>query len=246
LVATRQVERAVTRSLTSVPQLWVPRVPVGSSVTIDGKLDEAAWARAGSTPELVNPRTGDADPAAPVSGSVKLLYDDEALYAGFDVFDSDLRGGFDPKARDPQLWTRDTVELMIDPDGDGDNVDYYEIQVSPQNLVFDSEFDGYNSPKVEPNGPFGHQEWTSELTSAVTLRGTLDTQAAGEDDGYVVEMAIPWRVFRRAKQVPPKPGATWRMNFYVMENNGGVAWSPLLGQGNFHKASRFGRVHFAK
>jgi hypothetical protein len=27
-----------------------------------------------------------------------------------------------------------------------------------------------------------------------------------------------------------------------MQNNGGVAWSPILGQGNFHKASRFGRI----
>jgi hypothetical protein len=34
------------------------------------------------------------------------------------------------------------------------------------------------------------------------------------------------------------------MNFYAMENNGGVAWSPILGQGNFHKAARFGRVTF--
>ncbi len=32
------------------------------------------------------------------------------------------------------------------------------------------------------------------------------------------------------------------MNFYAMENNGGTAWSPILGQGNFHRASRFGRV----
>jgi hypothetical protein len=34
-----------------------------------------------------------------------------------------------------------------------------------------------------------------------------------------------------------------RMNFYAMEDNGGAAWSPILGQGNFHKASRFGRVY---
>ena len=27
-----------------------------------------------------------------------------------------------------------------------------------------------------------------------------------------------------------------------MKNNGGVAWSPILGQGNFHKATRFGKV----
>jgi hypothetical protein len=34
------------------------------------------------------------------------------------------------------------------------------------------------------------------------------------------------------------------MNVYAMENNDGVAWSPILGAGNFHKASRFGQVEF--
>jgi hypothetical protein len=30
-----------------------------------------------------------------------------------------------------------------------------------------------------------------------------------------------------------------------MQDNGGVAWSPILGQGNFHRARRFGRVTWA-
>jgi hypothetical protein len=29
-----------------------------------------------------------------------------------------------------------------------------------------------------------------------------------------------------------------------MKHNGGVAWSPILGLGNFHHAARFGRLHF--
>ena len=33
------------------------------------------------------------------------------------------------------------------------------------------------------------------------------------------------------------------MNFYAMENNGGTAWSPILGQGNFHKASALRQGH---
>jgi hypothetical protein len=110
-------------------------------------------------------------------------------------------------------------------------------------LVFDSEFDAYNLPHVEPNGPFGHQEWSANLQSAVELHGTLDD--AREDEGYVVELSIPWASFRRAKRKPPTAQDTWRMNFYVMQNNSGAAWSPILGQGNFHKASRFGRVRFA-
>jgi hypothetical protein len=211
---------------------------------IDGKLDEGAWGSAATTGTLTNAQTGELPSGHDVGGHVKLLFDDESLYVGFEVFDEDVRGGFDPQQIDPPLWTRDTVEVMIDPDGDGDNRDYYEIQVGPQNLVFDSHFDTYNQPKTEPNGPFGHQDWSSNVKSAVVVRGTLDDDQA--DDGYVVEMAIPWASFGKAKRVPPQRTDVWRMNFYAMQNNGGVAWSPIFGQGNFHRASRFGRVRFSK
>ncbi|HEX2871253.1 MAG TPA: carbohydrate-binding family 9-like protein [Polyangiaceae bacterium] len=237
-----QVQRPFAASSGAIPTIWIPRRLPEAPLAIDGKLDDASWTRAASIGSLVNVTTGEAPHPSELGGSVKLLYDEQALYVGFEVFDYDLRGGFDPAQTDPHLWTRDTVEIMIDPDGEGDNRDYYELQVGPQNLVFDSAFDSYNSPKVEPDGPFGHQEWSSKVQSAVVLNGTLDDDK--EDEGYVVEMAIPWASFDKAKRVPPLPDDMWRMNFYAMQNNGGVAWSPILGQGNFHKASRFGRVRF--
>jgi hypothetical protein len=79
----------------------------------------------------------------------------------------------------------------------------------------------------------------------VTLRGTIDDDR-DRDEGYVVEVRIPWTAFDRARQVPPRLGDRWRINLYVMEQNGGVAWSPILRQGNFHKASRFGYVMWAE
>ncbi len=243
LVATLPVQRP-TAMPGAVPVIWVPRLRPDWRLEIDGNLDEKAWSLAATTGQLGNAGTGETQAGSAVTGDVRLLYDDQALYVGFDVYDEDLRGGFDPQQTDPHLWLKDTVELMIDPDGDGDNLDYYEIQVSPQNLVFDSRFDSYNQPRVEPNGPFGHQAWSAGLKSAVVLRGTLDDDV--EDEGYVVEMAIPWGAFDKAKRTPPRPDDIWRMNFYVVENNGGAAWSPLLGQGNFHKASRFGRVRFSR
>lgn len=225
------------------PVIWVPFRQAAWPIVIDGKLDDAVWTRATTTGQLVNAGTGEPQVGGAVTGTVRLIYDNDALYLAFEVFDEDVRGGFDPAQADPHLWTRDTVEVMIDPDGDADNKDYYEIQVGPQNLVFDSQFDDYNRPRVDPDGPFGHQEWSAQLRSAVEVHGTLDD--AREDEGYTVEMAIPWSSLRLAKRTPPNAGDTWRMNFYAMENNGGAAWSPILGQGNFHRASRFGRVHFA-
>jgi hypothetical protein len=229
---------------TRVPELRVDKLEKGQKITIDGKLDEEPWKTAPATGVFVDVKTGKPNPASPVGGSAKLLWDDTGLYVAFDVKDKTIEGGFKKDEKDPHLWTKDTVEIMVDPDGDGDNKDYYEIQINPQNLVFDSQFDEYNAPKKEPDGPFGHQEWSAKVKSAVTLNGTID-KADDQDEGYTVEAMIPWKSFDKAKKVPPELGQSWRINLYAMENNGGMAWSAILGQGNFHRASRFGKVLFA-
>ncbi|HVY49786.1 MAG TPA: carbohydrate-binding family 9-like protein [Minicystis sp.] len=233
------------RAPNAVPEITVARLPKGSAITIDGALDEPAWKGAASTGSFVNVGTGRADARMPVHGEARLLFDDDFLYVGFEVKEAKIHGGFPKDAADPHLWEKDTVEVMTDPDGDGDNKDYYEIQINPQNLVFDSQFDDYNKPRGGPAGPFGHQDWSAKLTSAVKVHGTLDDDA-DVDQGYTVEAKIPWSSFSKAKRSPPADGDAWRMNFYAMKDNGGAAWSPILGQGNFHKASRFGRVHWGK
>jgi hypothetical protein len=67
-----------------------------------------------------------------------------------------------------------------------------------------------------------------------------------KDKGYTVEIRLPWSSLNKAKKVPPEVGERWRVNFYAMQDNSGVAWSPILGQGNFHKASRFGKIVWAE
>lgn len=247
IVATLRTGASKDRAVdnTRVPRMHVPKLSPGDSIQIDGRLDERAWGRASHTGRLIDVQTGKVNRAFPVNAHALVAWDETGIYVGFDVRDPDITGGFDPSKPDPHLWTRDTVEIMVDPEGDGDNQDYYEIQIGPQNLVFDSHFDAYNQPKTEPNGPFGHQEWSAGVKSRVTLRGTLDNPD-DRDNGYVIEALIPWRAFAKAGRTPPVPGDEWRMNFYAVQNNGGVAWSPILGQGNFHKASRFGRVQWGK
>jgi Carbohydrate family 9 binding domain-like len=217
----------------NVPDVSVPHLAAGESIVIDGKADEAAWSLAGNTGAFVDVSTGAPNTTSPVNGSAKLLWDDASMYLFFTVQDPDVIGGYkDAKSQpnkftsvgSPKLWENDTIEIMTDPEGDGDNVDYYELQINPQNKVFHSQFDAYNAPRGEPNGPFGHEDWDPKLKSAVQIQGTMD-KSDDKDQGYT-------------------PDAPWRMNFYAMKNNGGVSWSPILGQGNFHKATRFGRVRF--
>ena len=102
----------------------------------------------------------------------------------------------------------DTAEIMVDPDGDGDNVNYYEIQINPQNKVFKSPVRQYNKPKTEPQGPFGHEDWDPKMKTAVVVKGTIDN-SADKDEGYVVEAAIPWKAFEKgAKNASAEARAT--------------------------------------
>jgi hypothetical protein len=136
------------------------------------------------------------------------------------------------------LWEQDAVELMIDPDGDGFR--YVELQVSPTNLVFDTWFDSRRAP-----APFGHITWSSNLRSAVETRGTPNDD--GEDDGYVVEIAIPFSALATMNGNTPQAGNEWRVALYVLDAlpNGqrGVGWSPPM-IGDFHVPDRFGRPVF--
>ena len=234
-----------------IPQLFPVKLAAGDKIVIDGRGDEAAWGAAASTGPFVDVGSGRNAASYPVTGSAKVAWDTDNLYVLIEVKDGDVLGYFTDKASQPKDWTvtgqpmtwnHDTAEIMIDPDGDGDNKDYYELQINPANRVFKSQFDGYNSPKAEPQGPFGHEDWDPKMKSAVVVHGTMD-KPGDKDQGYTVEAAIPWAAFEKgAKNRPPKPGDSWRMNFYAMENNGGTGWSPILGQGNFHRSSRFGRV----
>ena len=232
------------KPFTGIKNLRVDKLAKDAKIVIDGKLDEEAWKKAASTGPFVDVGSGRPNSAFPVQGSTKLTWDDDHLYVAFQVQSKTIVGGFPKDAKDPHLWEKDTVEIMIDPDGDGDNKDYYEIQINPQNLVFDTQYDSYNRPKDDAKNVFGHMDWSAEIKSAVVVDGELDKPNKGK--GYVVEAKIPWSAFSKAKQSPPKPGDRWRMNFYAMKNNGGVAWSPILGKGNFHRATRFGRIIWAE
>ena len=158
--------------------------------------------------------TGAPNKSFPVIGAAKLAWDDQNLYVAFVVTDPDLVGGFkdDKNPTDytvtgqPKPWTKETVEMMTDPGPAGDNKTYYELQVNPQNKVFYSQFDDYNLPKTEPNGPYGHEDWDPKLKSAVVVQGTLDTPG-DKDTGYTVEASIPWTAFSKAASSTVTPAA---------------------------------------
>ena len=196
---------------------------------------------------------GDPQNAAIPHGSAKVTWDDTNLYVLFDVDATNMLLGFD-KDKDakeftatgqPKVWDKDGVELMIEPDAVGNNTNYYEIQISPENKVFHTQFDTYRHPQGpdRDKGPYGHEDWDPKLESKAVIKHSAD----GKDTGFTVEAAIPWKAFTKAASAPPQSGQVWRMNFDLMRAGNANAWSPLLEEGrgkSFHYAPRFGKVSF--
>lgn len=204
-------------------------------IVIDGKLDEADWKGAPTTGAFVNTMTGDtAEPKA----SAKVIWDDTHLYVGFEVADDYLKSDF--TKQDDHLWEQDCVEIMVDPDGDGRN--YFEMQVSPAGVSFDTRYDTRRRPQ-----PFGDVAWQSELEAKVHAKGTLNDD--DDDGGYTVELRIPFTSFATGPKpaAKPQPANEWRMNFFVMDTRKkgqrAVGWSPPR-VGDFHTLDKFGTVRF--
>jgi hypothetical protein len=95
---------------------------------------------------------------------VKLLWDDEALYAGFDVSDTHVEGST------VTPWDGDSLSVVV---GDGEEVREYR-----HSLLGEDEDD--------PNGK-------RDATSKHKLKEpTSFDDPDNPDEGYIVEMQIPW------------------------------------------------------
>jgi hypothetical protein len=235
-------EPAVDRSDGQLPELEVPEIGA-DEITIDGRPTEPAWNRAAHTGLFVRP--GDGRPAleSRAAASAKIAWNAQHLYFAFVVYDPEPSSPCSRSAVDPHIWEKASgVELMIQPGDFADNKSYFEVQVDVGGAVWDTLFEDYNHPIVDgPAGRiFGHTSWASGIRRAVAV-----DQDAGR---YTLELALPWAELGRTRvPAPPGDGAVWRVNLYAFRDGqrDATAWSPLLGKGNFHRTSRFGRLRFA-
>jgi hypothetical protein len=214
------------------PEYICYRTP--SPLTIDGRLDEPAWAAAPAVP-LVLVDSGEAPRQATTA---RLLWDDEYLYVGFHCLDSDIWGI--TTERDQPIYEQEVVEVFVD--DDCDDYGYVEVEVSPLNAVLDLfmlKRDGVRR---------GLWDWDSAgLLTAVQVDGD-PTQRGTDDHAWTVEMAIPMSDFMTAPNLPPRPGDVWHFNLYridrTTEDSEHSAWSPT-GLIDNHIPQRFGRLVFS-
>ncbi|MEC3907181.1 carbohydrate-binding family 9-like protein [Tamlana sp. 2201CG12-4] len=236
-----------------IPQTYTAH-KISETITIDGKADEAVWAKAKWTNDFIDIE-GDKTPK--YQTRVKMLWDENYYYILADIKEPHVWG--DITERDAVIFHNNDFEVFIDPDGDTHN--YYELEINALNTVWDLFV---NKPYREINVALNDWNYTG-LKSAVSVDGTLNNPD-DIDKGWTLEIAIPFKDLRTAYYQDNVPrDQFWRVNFsrvnwehditdkvysrkkgadgkFLHEYN--WVWSPI-GVINMHEPEKWGYVYFS-
>lgn len=231
------------------------------TIQIDGKGDESDWKNA--TP--LSPLRDIQGPAIPEKTQIRMLWDDEYLYILADMQEEHLRASL--TERDSVIFRDPDFEVFIDPDGDGHN--YIELEINAFNTVWDL----FITQPYRNDSPNILHDWDIPgLRHAVHLRGSIN-DSMDTDDGWSVEIAIPWQSITSHHTQPrtgtaPEPGSEMRFNFSQVnwpvkpsatipggydklltpegkpQPESNHVWAPT-GEINIHMPERWGRVIFS-
>lgn len=209
---------------------------ISHPIRIDGILDEAEWSMVSAIKEFVSCIDGNPDVT---KTEARICWDEERLYVAFKCYDSEIQSTF--RNRDDPIYEEEVVEVFIDPNCNMKS--YYEINVSPLNVVYDALI--FN-PKGTRSGMKVDVEWNCEgIETAVKIH--LDqAEKERKNQFWTVEMAIPFKSLSEAPSIPPHDGDIWRVNLYRIERSPKpefISWSPTL-RPDFHVPSAFGRLIF--
>ncbi len=214
------------------PVRFLPTAP-----PLDGVGRAGSWS---SLPDLGPFVRHDGAPAR-LATHARLGYDEQRLYVAFHCLDDDVWGTF--RNRDDPIYDEEVVEVFLDPAGTGAR--YFEIEVSPHNVVLD----GVNT------WADGELTWDArwdcaELVTAVACEAALDRPET-VDTWWSATLAIP---FASLGQEQPAPGRRWRANLYRIdrprrgEPEEYQAWQPTQEPGRdpmYNVPARFGTIEFA-
>ncbi len=193
----------------------------GAPILIDGRGTDAAWAAAEWTDDFIDIE-GLHKPTPRFRTRVKMLWDDEYFYILAQMEEPHVWGTL--LTRDSVIFHDNDFEVFIDPDGD--NHQYYELEINALNTVWDLLL-------IKPyrdGGPAVNGWDIAGLRHAVYVDGTLNNPT-DEDRGWSVELALPWKALAECahRPSPPNDGDQWRVNFSR------VQWEHRVSDGRYEK-----------
>ena len=206
------------------PLIHAPRAVTPPA--IDGNLDDDAWRNAAIF-DRVYPFNG-AEPVATPGTRWLICWDRRHLYVAFDCEDADLIAP--SLARDEAVYKHDCVEVFLLPRFDTGVL--WELVVSPSGAIYDA----LRTKWFDQWGSAGRVEQQIEgLRIGVAVRGTLNSEA-DVDDGYTVELALPFDQLPEYSRTAPEAGETLHIMLVRLDADRHelkpYAFIPLLGSGH--------------
>jgi hypothetical protein len=206
--------RAITLPPEKAAPVVVPRFD--AAPVIDGKLDDAMWKQARVLKDFYQTQPGDnIAPSFPTE--VLIGYDAKFLYVAFHAFDEPSKVRANVAKRDG-IFDDDFVGMYLDTFNDQRRA--FELIFNPLGIQADAIF-------TENNG----EDFSFDLV--------LDSKGALTSDGYVVEVAIPFKSLR----YEAGKGKLWGAHFFrriKRLNNESHSWMPLSRDisGNLNQAGK--------
>jgi len=174
--------------------------PISSSITLDGKLDEAAW-REAPVLHLVQQSPKPQAPT-PYETEVRVIVAEDRLYIGFICHDPEpQRIAVHGMQRDGDLSGDDTVSLVLDTYGDRRTGYFFQINAA-----------GARNDGLISNAQDVSLDWD----------GVWDARTQRTDDGWSAEIVIPSRTLSFTRNRP-----TWGLNLerFVPRERLTLRWS---------------------
>ena len=220
-------------------------------ITVDGKLDESAWAKVDWSANFVDIE-GPTHQTPRHRTRVKMRWNDQGLIIAAELVEPHLWATI--TQHDAVMFHDNDFEVFLDPDAD--RHEYGELELNAHNATWDLFL---RRPYCDGGGV--DNQWEIEgLETAVQLQGTLN-DPTDTDRGWTIEILLPWSGLKRIRgHQAPVDGTSWRINFsrvqWDLEIVDGAyrkiagrrehnwVWSPQ-GLIDMHRPERWGWLQFS-
>ena len=171
---------------------------IASAPVIDGRLDDDAWAEAQVLTGFIQREPTEGRPVSERT-EVRVAYDEEALYVGAWLFDSDPTSlVFGQTLRDASLNESDAFVLVLDTYLDRQNG--FVFGTTPAGIEYDgqvaNEGQGGGGGGGRPGGGGSRQQRGSGGGFNLNWDGSWEVATSTDSLGWYAEMRIPFTTLR--------------------------------------------------
>ena len=217
------------------PKAIAAQVPVAP--TIDGRLDDRAWAGAEVLTDFVQREPMEGQRVSERT-EVRVVYDEGALYVGAWMFDADPSSlVVGQTLRDASVSDSDAFVMVIDTYLDRQNG--FVFGTTPAGIEYDGQISNEGQGGGGGRGG-GRQQRGSGGGFNLNWDGSWEVATFTDELGWYAEMRIPFSTLR----YDGGGEQTWGINFErsIRRNNEQSVWAPIPRQFNLYRVSMAGTL----